>query len=297
MSDLEQRAIGVGSAAEVPAATPRHHRGRIPLSVWLAAGWVALIVLGAIFANVLPIHGYDEPVAGASSGPFQHWPQFLGTDQIGRSVLSRIVFGSRVSLAVCLLATVIGLGVGTLLGLAAAYFGGLVKAAISLISDAILAFPVLVLLLAVAAVITPSMWTLSVLLGLVSVPACQRIVAANASAQLGRDYVLAARVLGVPSWRLLFREVLPNIANSLLAFGFIMIALFMVFEGALDFLGAGIPPPRPSWGQMIAGGTPVLDSRPYLSLVPAAVLVLTVFAFNTLGDRLQERFDERRVNL
>jgi len=276
-------------AATAPGATRR----RVRWSLSVAVAWAVLIVVLAVFADILPIAGYDQPVAGAATPPFQSWPEFLGTDDIGRSVLSRVIYGTRVSLTVSVIATAVGLGAGTLAGLAAAYFRGPVAAVIGLVSDVMLAFPVLVLLLAVAAVIRPSMISLAVLLGVISVPACQRVAAANTRAQLGREYVLAARELGVPGPRLLLREVLPNIMNSLFAFGFLLVAFFMVFEGALDFLGVGVPPPRPSWGAMIATGVPNIETEPYIVFVPATVLFLTVFAFNTIADRLRERLDER----
>jgi peptide/nickel transport system permease protein len=280
--------------AQEAANAPRAGRGR-SWSFWLAVAWVAVLVLSAIFADVLPIAGFNEPVAPGASAPFHELGEFLGTDSIGRSVLSRVIYGARVSLTVSLMATVIGLAVGTLLGLLAAYFGGAVATVINGGRDALLAFPTLVMLLAVAAVIEPTMWSLSILLGIVGVPVCERIAYANALAQLSRDYVLAARVVGVPSSRILFREVLPNIVNPLIAFGFIQVALFMVVEGALDYLGVGVVPPTPSWGAMISEGLPLLQRTPYLVLVPACVLFVTVLAFNTIGERLRERLEERWV--
>jgi peptide/nickel transport system permease protein len=234
-------------------------------------------------------------VAPGATAPFHALGEFLGTDSIGRSVLSRVIYGARVSLTVSLMATAIGLVVGTLLGLLSAYFGGVVATVINGGRDALLAFPTLVMLLAVAAVIEPTMWSLSILLGIVGVPICERIAYANALAQLSRDYVLAARVVGVPSSRILLREVLPNIVNPLIAFGFIQVALFMVVEGALDYLGVGVVPPTPSWGAMISEGLPLLQRTPYLVLVPACVLFVTVLAFNTIGERLRERLEERWV--
>lgn len=299
---------GQGDPAQVPAEPPaqaqlvdgdaehgtvRKHRVAFALSV----GWVLLMVAFAVFANVAPIPGYDKLVAPSATPPFHYWPAFLGTDSIGRSEVSLIVYGARASLAISVMSAVIGLGVGTLLGLATAYFGGIVAAVVNLLRDALLAVPVLVLILAVAAVVTPSEWSLTVLLGVVSIPICQRIAHANVLAQLSRDYVLAARALGASGWRLLIREVLPNVANSLLAFGFLLIAFLMVFEGALDFLGVGIPPPTPSWGQMISAGVTDIQTTPYLVVVPSVVLMLTVLALNTLSDRLRERLDERWTQL
>jgi peptide/nickel transport system permease protein len=299
---------GQGEPAQVPAELPaqaqlvegdaehgtvRRHRFVFALS----AGWVLLMVACAVFANVLPVPGYDKLVAPSATPPFRYWPAFLGTDSIGRSEVSLIVYGARASLAISVMSAIIGLGVGTLLGLATAYFGGIVAAVVNLLRDALLAVPVLVLILAVAAVVTPSEWSLTVLLGVVSIPICQRIAHANVLAQLSRDYVLAARALGASGWRLLIREVLPNVANSLLAFGFLLIAFLMVFEGALDFLGVGIPPPTPSWGQMISAGVTDIQTIPYLVVVPSVVLMLTVLALNTLSDRLRERLDERWTQL
>jgi peptide/nickel transport system permease protein len=268
-------------------------RARLPVSLILASAWVLLVLGLAVLASVLPIAGYDDPVAGSATPPFQAVSEPLGTDTIGRSSLSRTIYGAQLSLAVALLGAVLGLVGGTTLGMAAAYFRGWVATLVNLGADTILAFPGLVLLLAMASVIQPSVWSLSLMLGLLSLPASMRIAYANANAQLARDYVLAARALGTPAWRLLLRQVFPNIMHSLFAFGFILVATFMLALGALDFLGVGIPPPRPSWGGDIAAGFDSIRTRPYLVMIPATALVLTVFAFNTVGDRLRERTDGR----
>jgi peptide/nickel transport system permease protein len=208
-----------------------------------------------------------------------------------------VIYGAQLSLAVAVLGASIGLVGGAALGMTAAYFKGWAATVVHLLSDVVLAFPGLVLLLAMASVVQPTVWSLSAMLGLLSLPASLRIAYANANAHLSRDYVLAARALGTPAWRMLVREVLPNIMHSLFAFGFILVATFMIALGALDFLGIGIPPPRPSWGGMIAAGFDSIRTRPYLVFVPAVVLLLTVFSFNTIGDRLRERADGRGGHL
>ncbi|WP_084464520.1 ABC transporter permease [Microtetraspora fusca] len=272
-------------------------RRRPPVSLVLCSVWVVLVLASTLLAGLLPIAGYDEPVADGATPPFESWPEFLGTDSVGLSVLSRVIHGAQLSLAVALLGTVIGMAGGVALGTAAAYFKGWLATVVNLLSDVVLAFPGLVLLLAMASVTRPSVWSLSAMLGLLSLPSSLRIAYANANVQLGRDYVLAARALGTPAWRMIVREVLPNIAHSLVAFGFVMVATFMIALGALDFLGIGLPPPRPSWGGMIASGFDSIRTRPYLVFVPAAVLLLTVFSFNTIGDRLRERADGRGGHL
>lgn len=280
-----------------PRSYQQHRRAAARVTFWLAAGWVALIAVCAVFAGVLPVHAYNSLVGIGANPPFAHWPEFLGTDNIGRSELSLVVYGARASLFISVLGALIGLVAGTLLGMATAYFGGIVTVVVNVARDALLAVPILVLILAIAAVVPPSLTSLTVILGVISIPVVQRIAHANALAQLNRDYVLAARALGASTWRLLLREVLPNVMNSLLAFAFLLVAFLMVFEGALDFLGAGIPPPTPSWGQLISGGLQQIQTVPYLVIVPSAVLLLTVLAFNTLSDRLRERLDERWTQL
>lgn len=256
---------------------------------WLAVGWLGLLALLALTADVLPIAAYDAPVGPPARPPFSAFPEFLGTDGIGRSVLSRLVHGTQISLLVGLGATATACVLGSLLGLVSAYRRGAVEEVVGVVTDTILAFPPLLLLLALAAVARPGVGTLVVSLGLLFVPPFVRIARATALSQLGRTYVLAARAMGAGHGRLLARELLPNTVPPVASYAVVMMALMIVVEGSLSFLGVGIPPPAPSWGAMIAEGKDFLYTAPYLVLVPCVVIFLTVLSFNTVGERLRAR--------
>jgi peptide/nickel transport system permease protein len=260
-------------------------------SLLAALAWLAVVGAAALLADLLPIAAFDAPVGPPSQQPFAGGVELLGTDSIGRSVLSRLVFGARISIAVGLGSVLLAAVLGGLLGLLAAYLGGAVASVIGVVTDAMLAFPPLLLLLAIAAVVRPGVGTLVVSLGLLAVPAFTRLAKANALSQLGREYLLAARAMGAGHGRLLFRELLPNCVPAIASYGVVMTATMIVIEGALSFLGVGIPPPAPSWGAMIATGKDYLYLAPWLVLVPCVVMFATILALNVVGERLRARFD------
>lgn len=262
-------------------------RRRWPVSFWLAAGWVGLLALLALVADLLPLPAYDAPAGPPGQPPFTAYPEILGTDSIGRSVLSRLIHGARISLLVSIGATLVACTIGGLLGLLSAYLRGAAEEVIGVVMDTILAFPPLLLLLALAAVVSPGVGTLVASLGLLFVPPFARLARANALGQLSRVYVLAARAMGAGHGRLLFRELLPNCVLPVASYGVVMMALMIVIEGSLSFLGVGIPPPAPSWGAMIAQGKDYLYTAPAMVLVPCVVMFLTVLSFNTMGERLR----------
>jgi peptide/nickel transport system permease protein len=284
----ERIAPRTAAASAILASSTGKRTRRFSPFFWVAAGWVVLVVLLAIFADLLPIPAYDETVGPPRQAPQLAWETLLGTDAVGRSVLSRLIIGARVSLVVGLLAVSIAVVVGALLGLAAAYFRGWVEAVIAIITDAMLAFPALILLMAIAAALTPSLATLTISLGLLGIPGFIRLTKANALQALGQEYVTAARAMGARTARIMFREVLPNAVIPLLSFALLVIALLMVAEGSLSFLGLGVPVPFPSWGGMIAAGRADMALVPALVLIPSAVLFLTVFSLNTVGDGLRK---------
>ena len=284
----ERIAPRTAAAATVAPAPAGRRKSRFSPFFWAATFWLVLVVLLAIFADLLPIPAYDETVGPPRQLPQLSWDALLGTDAVGRSVLSRLITGARVSLVVGLLAVSIAVIIGALLGLAAAYFRGWIEAVIAVITDAMLAFPALILLMAIAAAMTPSLATLTISLGLLGIPGFIRLTKANALQALGQEYIVAARAMGARTARIMFREVLPNAVIPLLAFALLVIALLMVAEGSLSFLGLGVPVPFPSWGGMIAAGRADMALVPGLVLIPAAVLFLTVFSLNTVGDGLRK---------
>ena len=268
-------------------------RQRRSILVILSIAWLAALILAACLANLLPIAPYDTPVGAPRLGPsFGSLDLLLGTDTFGRSELSRIIYGARVSLVVGTLAGLFGFIIGSLVGLIGGYFGRHLDNGISLLADAMLAFPPLILLLALASILEPSAKTILLGLTLVVIPAFIRLSRANAMAWSSREFVRAARNMGAGHSRIIFKEILPNVIAPLAAYLPIVMAALIVAEGSLSFLGLGIPPPTPSWGGMISEGKDALSTSPHLVFVPALAIFFTVFALNQLGDHLRTNFDK-----
>lgn len=285
-----------GAGAEVPTtATPPSRvarftktLGELPWTIWVSIAWVAVVSLSALLTRWLPLQDPNTPdYRYIASGPSAaHW---LGTDQLGRDVLSRLVYGAQASLQVGLMAVLLGMTFGVALGLLAGYFGGWIDTAISALSDLVLAFPTLIFIMVLVAVRGASAPVLIFGIGAVMIPTFTRLTRANTLVWKRRDFVTAAQVLGAKRMRILVREVLPNVLPSVLAYAFIVVSVVMVAEGALSFLGFGLQPPTPSWGSMIAGGRNNLASSPHIVAFPALALLLTISAFNLLGDHFRGR--------
>ncbi len=280
--------IGVDTAAVSPV-----RRGRKPGALLLdAVGWIALIVLAAALADVLPIGSPTDMdmLARRALPSSQH---LLGTDQLGRDELARLIYGARISLTVGLLAPVIGVTAGGCLGMLAGYFRGRLETLTVAGVDVLLAFPPLVFALAVTAYLGQSVLNLTLVIGVLGIPAFTRVARAVTLSLSEREFVTAARALGATHTRILLRELLPNVALPLLAFFLLGVAVTIVVEGALSFLGLGVPPPAPSWGSMIGEGRESLDMAPWLAFLPAGFMFATVLAFNIVGDTLRALTDPR----
>jgi peptide/nickel transport system permease protein len=273
--------------------SPVRKRRRGSNALFVAAlAWIALIALAAILADVLPIMSpTDMDMLDKRAPPGAE--HLLGTDQLGRDMLSRLIYGARISLTVGLLAPVIGLVIGGALGMLAGYFGGRFEALTVGAVDVLLAFPPLVFALAVTAYLGQSVFNLTLVIGVLGIPAFTRVARATTLSLSQREFVVAARALGATHTRILLRELLPNVALPLLAFFLLGVAVTIVVEGALSFLGLGVPPPAPSWGSMIGEGRESLDIAPWLAFLPAGFMFVTVLAFNIVGDTLRALTDPR----
>jgi peptide/nickel transport system permease protein len=280
--------VGVDTSAVAPVRRQRRV-GRLFIASVI---WIALVALGAIFADLLPIPSpTDMDMLGKRALPSaEHW---LGNDVLGRDVFSRLIYGGRISLTVGLLAPVIGVTVGGALGMLAGYFRGRFETIVTGGVDVLLAFPPLVFALAVTAYLGQSVLNITLVIGILGIPAFTRVARAVTLSLSEREFVTAARALGATHSRILLRELLPNVALPLVAFFLLGVAVTIVVEGALSFLGLGVPPPAPSWGSMIGEGRESLDIAPWLAFLPALFMFLTVLAFNIVGDTLRALTDPR----
>jgi len=260
---------------------------------WMAIAWMALIFAAAILAPVLPLPSPTDMDMLERRAPFsfEHW---LGTDGLGRDELARLIYGARISLVLGLCAPVIGLSIGGALGLLAGYFRGRFGALVVGSMDVLLAFPPLILALAVTAYLGQSILNLTLILGVLGIPAFMRVARAATLTLARREFVIAAEALGATHARILLRELLPNVMLPLLAFFLLGVAVTIVAEGALSFLGLGVPPPISSWGSMIGEGRESLDAAPRLAFLPAIAMFLTVLSFNLVGDSLRALTDPRQ---
>ena len=279
--------VGVDTSAGAPV-----RRRRVGGLFIASLIWIALVALGAIFADLLPIPSpTDMDMLGKRALPSaEHW---LGNDVLGRDVFSRLIYGGRISLTVGLLAPVIGVTIGGALGMLAGYFRGRLETFITGGVDVLLAFPPLVFALAVTAYLGQSVLNITLVIGVLGIPAFTRVARAVTLSLSEREFVTAARALGATHSRIILRELLPNVALPLVAFFLLGVAVTIVVEGALSFLGLGVPPPAPSWGSMIGEGRESLDIAPWLAFLPAGVMFLTVLAFNVVGDTLRALTDPR----
>jgi peptide/nickel transport system permease protein len=260
---------------------------------WAAIVWLVALLAAAAFAGVLPLPSpTDMDMLERRARPTaEHW---LGTDGLGRDVAARLLFGARTSLVVGLCSPLIGLVFGGAAGMLAGYFRGRLDTWIIGGVDVLLAFPPLVLALAVTAFLGQSLLNTTLALGFLGIPAFTRVARAATLALAQREFVTAARALGATHARILLHELLPNVALPLAAFVLVGVAVTIVVECALSFLGLGVPPPQPSWGSMIAEGRESLDSAAWLAFTPAVVMFVTVLAFNLIGDTLRAVTDPRR---
>ncbi|MEQ6900924.1 ABC transporter permease [Nocardioides sp. YIM 152588] len=278
-------------------------RRRTDLLLGLAAGWLVLLAAAALLAPVLPL-GEHEDVASTILEPtylppFQYLDHPLGTNGYGLDMLARVIYGARASLTISLMAVSIGLVVGGAVGVVAGYYRRRVDGVIGILTNALLAVPPLILLIVLATVLDPKVRNMAIALSLLTIPTMVRLARANTIAYSQREFVLAARALGATRLRVMARELVPNVVPPMLSMAVVVISSLIVAEASLSFLGLGIQPPQPTWGNMIleaeAGDT--MTQHPSILLVPGVVLFLTVFSFNLLGERAQQRWDPRGAKL
>jgi len=255
--------------------------------------FVAFLVLLAVFAPVIAPH---SPIDGETRmrGDPPSREYLLGNDAIGRDVLSRLIYGTRVALLVGLGATAIAVTIGVVIGATAGYFRGWVDAGLSRVVDALMAFPLLALLITLSAVLGPSLLTVVLVIGLTVWASYARVVRADVLSLRERDYVLAARAAGASDGRIIGRHILPNVLGPVVVLASLAVGNIIILESALSFLGLGVQPPNPSWGGMLADGRAFIRQYPHIAIAPGVAISLTVLAFNLLGDGLRDALDPRQ---
>lgn len=283
--------------AAVQAGSVRVKRTGLTVGAWLALGWMTLLMIAAILAPILPIPDpiNDADPVKAAQGPTLH--HIFGLDGNGRDVFSRVIWGARNSLFIAIVAVLAGFLLGGLLGLVAGYFKGRIGGALGALTDILLAFPQLVLALAVVSFLGRTVFNVTLALGIVSIPILSRITRASTLTWSEREFVTAARAQGAGHVRTMWREVLPNVLPAMLSIALLGIAVAIVAEASLSLVGAGVKPDVTTWGNVIFAGQSYLREAPTMVLLPSLVIFLTVFSLNYLGDVVRARFDVREAAL
>jgi peptide/nickel transport system permease protein len=283
-------------ATEVPVGPARVgvlELGRTHPRVVLAGALVLLLFLVALLAPLISPH---DPIAVNADNaylPPLSPGHALGTDELGRDLLSRMLWGARVSLPVAFVAVAVGLVAGGLIGLVSGYFGGIVDLLLMRLIDALLAFPALILAIAIVAALGPNLTNAMIAIGIVAIPVYARLVRALVLQLKQMEFIAASRSLGATPMRIVVRHVIPNLLTPVIVQVTLSAGFAILAEATLSFLGLGAQVPTPDWGQMINSGATFLENDPWLAIVPGAAISITVFSFNLLGDSLRDALDPR----
>lgn len=282
------------------AVEPSHPKGalerllRRKLAV-LGMLLVLVVLSGALFAPWLApfppdMQNFDGlTIEGAPMPPGGAYP--LGTDLLGRDLFSRILYGARTSLIIGLAANGLALLIGTIVGITAGYFRGWIGAVLMRFTDLMMAFPALLLAICLAAIFSPSLWIVALVIALVNWVQTARVIYTETTSLAERDFIAAARTLGAGSGRILFRHILPHLVPTIIVWGTLGISTTVLLEATLSFLGVGVQPPTPSWGNIIFENQTYFQSAPWLVFIPGAAIILLALAFNLIGDALRDVLD------
>jgi peptide/nickel transport system permease protein len=300
----ERTSTTIGPASPGAASRARqwlHLARELPL---LPLAILVPFVLMAMFANLIAPYDPTEPIPGAKIFEPPFWMQgsnpdaLLGTDFQGRDLLSRLLFGARVSLIVGIMGTIVAGGIGTTLGILAGYLGGWADQVIMRVTDAWLALPALVFAIFLATMAGPSMWNIIIILGLVYWTRYARVIRGEVLSLREREFIKLAEIAGASRARVILRHVLPNVLNSAMVLASLTVGVVIIAEASLSFLGVGVPPPEPAWGSMLADGrSMLLVGAWWLTVLPGFGIMMVVLATQLLGDWLRVRLDPQLRNL
>jgi peptide/nickel transport system permease protein len=294
---MAQRAIGIPEPRAVAGPARQARRGlvawrRLSPRIWVGLGVLVAMLFLAATADVLTPYdpNYQNYTDLLQPPSLDH---AFGTDQIGRDVYSRVVYGTRISLQVGVIAVGIALSVGVVLGLLAGFYGGWIDEALMRVMDAIHAFPALVLALAITAALGAGITNVMIAIGIVYMPSYARLVRGQVLSVRERDFVVAAQVLGAQPPRLMLRHIWPNVTAPIIVQASLNVSSAILTEASLSFLGLGVRPPTPSWGSSLQAGYQYLSVAPWLSLYPGLAIFIAVLGLNLLGDGLRQLLDPR----
>lgn len=287
---------GISSVNEAP---PRVNELRRFFRVFLGRGlvvfgmvvFVAFLIIAIFAPQIAPYDPLQRNLEEALQQPnAQH---LLGTDAIGRDTLSRLIYGTRISLIVGVLVVTIAGGFGVILGAIAGYFGGIIGAVIMRLMDTLMTIPMMILALAIAALLGGGLKNVVIALGFGLIPGYARLMASQVMVTKETDYILAEHAMGASNWRIIIRHIVPNCFSPILVLITMMMGTTILAEAGLSFIGIGITPPTPAWGGMVTDGRNYLLSNPFLSVAPGVAIMLMVFSFNMIGDGLRDALDPR----
>jgi peptide/nickel transport system permease protein len=283
------RVLTLPDAEARPQSPPRGRRTPV-----VSLGIIGVFVLVGIFAPLLsPADPYEQTLRLRFRPPVWEdrgsWTHPLGTDRLGRDVLTRIMWGSRISLAAGVLTVLLASAVGAAIGLVAGYYGGRIDAGLMRVTDATLSFPVILLALILAVTVGPSFTNVVIAIAVILWARYARVIRSQVLTLMELDFIAQARLAGAGGWRIITRHLLPNTLNTLVVLVTLQVGYVIIVEASLSFLGAGIPPPTPAWGSMIAEGRDVVTSAWWVSMFPGLAILLVVLAFNLLGDWLDPK--------
>ncbi|MDE0310850.1 MAG: ABC transporter permease [Caldilineaceae bacterium] len=262
----------------------------------IAGAFIILLCLMAVFADTIVPHDPLEIYSGKRGvGPSSE--HLMGFDHVGRDLFSRVIYGSRVALIVGLGASSIAVIIGVIVGVTAGYFSGWPDSLLSRLTDTLMAFPIIALLILLASIVGPSLVTTVVVIGVTSWAIYARVVRAQVLSLKRREFVVAALAIGASDRRIIFRHILPNVLAPVIVLVTLGVGTIIILEAALSFLGLGIQPPTPSWGGTLSDGRAFILLFPHIAMAPGIMIVLTVLAFNLLGDGLRDALDPRQKDI